>query len=67
MNNASRESMKTYAVNMCNSAERLLHFLSQPTMYEDINAEHIAYLRGVANALASLVRYEDLHDGSMQG
>ncbi len=63
---ASRESMKTHAINMYNSTERLLFFLSQPTMYQDINKDHLAYLHGVANALASIVRYEDSHDGSMK-
>lgn len=63
---ASRESMKTYAINMYNSTERLLHFLGHPTMYQDINAEHLAYLQGVGNALASLIRYEDTHDGTMK-
>jgi hypothetical protein len=67
MTKESRESMKTRATNLCNDAETLLYFLSHPTIYQDVNKTHIAYLKGVANALASIVRYEDEMDGSLRG
>lgn len=59
---ASRESMKTHAIERLNDIRALIVFLSKPYHHSDINKEHMAYLQGLAHGLIALIQYEESHE-----